>query len=43
MGGSRERTGMAVMLEKAKNIVTRGNLGSLEASNQIDRTALANT
>lgn len=43
MGGSRERIGMAVMLERAKNIVTRENLGNLEVSNQIDRTVLANT
>lgn len=46
MGGSRERLGMAVMLERAKNIVMRGNLenlGNLEVSNQIDQTVLANT
>lgn len=43
MGGSRERLGMAVILERAKNIVTRGNRGNLEISNQIDRTVLANT
>lgn len=46
MGGSRERLGMAVMAERAKNIVTQGNLENLEnleISSQIDRTVLANT
>lgn len=43
MGGSREKLGMAVIAERAKNIVTQGNLENPEISNQIDRTVLANT